>query len=102
MNKKCIVFFLIMMCVLQCSIGYCNTQQKMTAVFLPFTDNTQSQHIFEAFPSVSSQTILLTLDLNKIMPLLSNEDSYELYVIETSESQDKATITRGDINAIAD
>jgi len=67
-----------------------------------FTDNTQSQHIFEAFPSVSSQTILLTLDLNKIMPLLSNEDSYELYVIETSESQDKATITRGDINAIAD
>jgi hypothetical protein len=67
-----------------------------------FTDNTQSQHIFEAFPSVSSQTILLTLDLNKIMPLLSDESRYELYVIETSESQDKATITRGDINAITD
>lgn len=67
-----------------------------------FTDNKQSQHIFNAFPAVSKQTIMLTLDVNKIMPLLIGSDNYELYIIETSEAQDKATIKRGDINAITD
>lgn len=64
-----------------------------------FTDSTQSQHIFRTLPS-TVQTILLTLDLNKIADDLSDTSLYDLYVLKTSDSQDKATIERGDINAI--
>ena len=64
-----------------------------------FTGNIQSEHIFKTLPTVAKQTILLTLDLNKIKKLLSETDLYEFYVIK-NESQEKATIERGDINAI--
>lgn len=64
-----------------------------------FTGNIQSEHIFKTLPTVSKQTILLTLDLNKIKKRLSETDLYEFYVIK-NESQEKATIERGDINAI--
>lgn len=64
-----------------------------------FTGNIQSEHIFKTLPTVSKQTILLTLDLNKIKKLLGETDLYEFYVIK-NESQEKATIERGDINAI--
>lgn len=64
-----------------------------------FTGNEQSEHIFETLPSVVKQTVLLTLDLNKIKRLLNNENLYEFYVIK-NESQDKAVIERGDINDI--
>lgn len=64
-----------------------------------FTGNIQSEHIFKTLPTVSKQTVLLTLDLNKIKKLLSQTDLYEFYIIK-NDSQDKATIERGDINAI--
>ena len=64
-----------------------------------FTGNEQSEHIFKTLPSVSKQTILLTLDLNKIRNLLSDTSMYDFYVIN-NVTQDKATIVRGDINAI--
>ena len=62
-----------------------------------FTDNTQSEHIFKTLPSVSKQTILLTLDLNKIKRLLINEEAFDFYYIK-NDTQDKATIERGNIN----
>lgn len=64
-----------------------------------FTGNIQSEHIFKTLPTVSKQTILLTLDLNKIKKLLGETDLYEFYIIK-NDSQEKATIERGDINAI--
>ena len=64
-----------------------------------FTGNTQSEHIFKTLPSVSKQTVLLTLDLNKIKNLLSETDLYDFYVIK-NETQEKATIKRGNINDI--
>ncbi len=64
-----------------------------------FTGNIQSEHIFKTLPTVSRQTVLLTLDLNKIKKLLGETDLYEFYVIK-NESQEKATIEEGDINAI--
>lgn len=64
-----------------------------------FTGNIQSEHIFKTLPSVSKQTILLTLDLNKIKKLLDRTDMYDFYVIR-NETQEKATIERGDINDI--
>lgn len=64
-----------------------------------FTDSTQSKHVFRTLPS-TVQTILLTLDLNKIADDLSDTSLYDLYVLKTSDSQDKAKIERGDINAI--
>ncbi len=64
-----------------------------------FTGNIQSEHIFKTLPTVSKQTVLLTLDLNKIKKLLGDASLYEFYVIK-NESQEKATIERGDINAI--
>lgn len=64
-----------------------------------FTGNEQSEHIFKTLPSVSKQTILLTLDLNKIRNLLSDTEKYDFYVINNI-TQDKATIVRGDLNAI--
>jgi hypothetical protein len=63
-----------------------------------FTGNAQSEHIFRTLPTVSKQTILLTLDLNKIKNLLSDTSIFDFYVIKTSKSQDKATIERGDVN----
>lgn len=62
-----------------------------------FTDNTQSEHIFKTLPSVSKQTILLTLDLNKIKRLLMDEEAFDFYYIK-NDTQDKATIERGNIN----
>ncbi len=64
-----------------------------------FTGNIQSEHIFKTFPTVSKQTILLTLDLNKIRKLLPNTELYDFYIIK-NDSQEKATIIRGDVNAI--
>lgn len=65
-----------------------------------FTGNEQSEHIFKTLPEVVKQTILLTLDLNKIKDLLIKDtNSYELYIIK-NKSQDKATIERGKLNAI--
>ncbi len=64
-----------------------------------FTGTTQSEHIFKTLPTVSKQTILLTLDLNKIKSLLSETDLYDFYVIK-NETQEKARIERGDINDI--
>ena len=64
-----------------------------------FTGNIQSEHIFKTLPTVSKQTVLLTLDLNKIKMLLGDTSLYDFYVIN-NESQEKATIERGDINAI--
>ena len=62
-----------------------------------FTGNAQSEHIFKTLPSVSRQTVLLTLDLNKIKNLLSDQSLYDFYVIK-NDSQEKAVIERGDIN----
>jgi len=62
-----------------------------------FTGNEQSEHIFKTLPLVSKQTILLTLDLNKIKNLLSDSKLYDFYVIK-NDSQDKAIIERGNIN----
>ena len=59
-----------------------------------FTGTAQSEHIFKTLPAVSKQTVLLTLDLNKIKNLLSETDLYDFYVIR-NESQDMATIERG-------
>jgi len=64
-----------------------------------FTGNTQSEHIFKTLPTVSKQTILLTLDLNKIKGMLNDTQLYDFYMIK-NDSQEKATIVRGDINAI--
>ena len=64
-----------------------------------FTGNIQSEHIFKTFPTVSKQTILLTLDLNKIRKLLPNTELYDFYIIK-NDTQEKATIVRGDVNAI--
>ena len=62
-----------------------------------FTGNEQSEHIFKTLPAVSKQTVLLTLDVNKIKNLLSNDDLYELYCIK-NESQERATIEKGNVN----
>lgn len=64
-----------------------------------FTGNIQSEHIFKTLPTVSKQTILLTLDLNKIKNLLVNQELFDFYVIKNN-TQEKATIVRGDINDI--
>lgn len=64
-----------------------------------FTGNIQSEHIFKTLPTVSKQTILLTLDLNKIKKLLGETELYDFYIIK-NDSQEQATIVRGDINAI--
>lgn len=64
-----------------------------------FTGNIQSEHIFKTLPTVSKQTVLLTLDLNKIRSLLKETQLYDFYVIK-NDSQEQATIVRGDINAI--
>lgn len=64
-----------------------------------FTGNAQSEHIFKTLPTVSKQTVLLTLDLNKIKNLLEESNLYDFYVIE-NETQEKATLKRGDINDI--
>ncbi len=64
-----------------------------------FTGNIQSEHIFKTLPAVSRQTILLTLDLNKIKNLLLDTNLCDFYVIK-NDTQEKATIERGDINDI--
>lgn len=70
-----------------------------------FTDDEQSEHIFRTLPTVSKQTVLLTLDLNKTRELLSSHpELYDFYEIQSSvQSVDrsiKACIIRGDINDI--
>jgi DNA sulfur modification protein DndD len=65
-----------------------------------FTGNTQSEHIFKTLPSVSKQTALLTLDLNKIRNLLSEHELYDFWVIKNNGSQEKAVLERGEINDI--
>lgn len=64
-----------------------------------FTGTEQSEHLFKTLPSVSKQTILLTLDLNKIKSLLGETSVYDFYVIK-NETQEKARFERGDINGI--
>ena len=81
----------------------CNVENDENPIIVDapfaFTGNEQSEHIFKTLPTVSKQTILLTLDLNKIKKLLTQTELYDFYVIK-NETQEKATITRGDINAI--
>lgn len=65
-----------------------------------FTGNAQSEHIFKTLPTVSKQTILLTLDLNKIKNyILANRDVYDFYIIK-NETQELARIERGNIDDI--
>lgn len=64
-----------------------------------FTGTDQSEHLFKTLPTVSKQTILLTLDLNKIKNLLYDTEKYDFYVIK-NETQEKAKIERGDISDI--
>ena len=64
-----------------------------------FTGTDQSEHLFKTLPTVSKQTILLTLDLNKIKNLLYDTDKYDFYVIK-NETQEKAKIERGVISDI--
>lgn len=64
-----------------------------------FTGNEQSEHLFKTLPSVSKQTILLTLDMNKIKKLLKETDLYDFYVIK-NETQEKATLEEGNIDDI--
>ena len=64
-----------------------------------FTGNIQSEHLFKTLPTVSRQTVLLTLDLNKIKRLLGETELYDFYVI-SNESQDKAILREGNINDI--
>lgn len=81
----------------------CNVENDENPIIVDapfaFTGNEQSEHIFKTLPTVSKQTILLTLDLNKVKKLLTQTELYDFYVIK-NETQEKATITRGDINAI--
>ena len=64
-----------------------------------FTGNAQSEHIFKTLPAVSKQTILLTLDLNKIKFLLEDTSLYDFYIIK-NESQERAVLTKGDLDDI--
>ena len=64
-----------------------------------FTGDEQSEHIFRTLPTISNQTVLLTLDLHKIREALGDSKLYDFYVIK-NDSQEKATIERGDINEI--
>lgn len=66
-----------------------------------FTDSIQSEHLVRTLPRFSKQTILLTLDISKILKHLESETSkYEIYLIDTDESQLKSTIKRSDLNEI--
>lgn len=64
-----------------------------------FTSDEQSEHIFKTMPTVSKQTVLLTLDLHKISEALEDNKLYDFYIIK-NDTQDRATIERGDINEI--
>lgn len=64
-----------------------------------FTGNAQSEHIFKTLPAVSKQTILLTLDLNKIKFLLEDTSLYDFYIIK-NESQERAVLTKGELDDI--
>lgn len=64
-----------------------------------FTGNAQSEHIFKTLPAISKQTILLTLDLNKIKFLLEDTSLYEFYIIK-NESQERAVLTKGGLEDI--
>lgn len=64
-----------------------------------FTGTAQSEHIFRTLPAVSKQTVLLTLDLNKIKSLLTETDLFDFYIIR-NETQEMATIEKGDPNDI--
>ena len=64
-----------------------------------FTGDEQSEHIFRTLPTISNQTVLLTLDLHKIREALGDTKLYDFYIIK-NDSQEKATIERGDINEI--
>jgi len=90
-------------------IGIVNALQKMNMdsnenpiiIDAPFafTDDIQSCHILETLPSIVKQSILLTLDLDKVSELLKDNSKYEFYVIN-NPTMTKAKIERGDINAI--
>ncbi|MBQ4122644.1 AAA family ATPase [bacterium] len=79
----------------------CNMENNESPIIIDapfaFTGNKQSEHIFKTLPTVSKQTVLLTLDLNKIKNVLDNKAVYDLYVID-NESQEKASIIKGDVN----
>lgn len=81
----------------------CNMENNENPIIIDapfaFTGNLQSEHIFKTLPSVSKQTILLTLDLNKIKFLLEETSLYDFYVIK-NDSQEKALIVKGDYNDI--
>jgi hypothetical protein len=64
-----------------------------------FTGIAQSEHIFKTLPEVSKQTVLLTLDLNKIKNLMGYSEMYDFYIIK-NQTQEQATLFRGNINDI--
>ena len=66
-----------------------------------FTGNIQSEHIFKTLPTISKQTVLLTLDLNKVRNfVLNNKDVYDFYIIKSDKAQESAVIERGNIDDI--
>ncbi|MFI3329355.1 MAG: AAA family ATPase [bacterium] len=85
------------------SLQECNMENTENPIIIDapfaFTGNRQSEHIFKTLPTVSKQTILLTLDLNKIRKLLNDTSNYEFLIIK-NQSQDKAKIETGNINDI--
>ena len=83
----------------ECDLSY---KENSIVVDAPFaiTDSIQSSHIFETLPLISEQSILLTLDINKISdPLLNNAGSYDFYMIKTKNQKD-ATIVKGNLDDI--
>lgn len=81
LNKKLITCILmILICVLQCSLGYCKTQQKIATVLLPFSDNTQ--YFRNGYDRLFEELILESFfDIDKfdILERKNDEDSIRLY-----------------------
>lgn len=83
----------------------CNAENSENPIIIDapfaFTDNEQSEHIFKTFPLISRQTVLLTLDVNKVRrALMENSNLYDLYILKTNSQQNKAKIERGSIDDI--
>lgn len=84
----------------ECGFGYKENTIVVDAPFA-FTDEIQSEHIFETLPLISEQSILLSLDINKVKnSLLKKKDIYDFYVIHTDEKQRSATLVPGTIKDI--
>jgi len=62
-----------------------------------FTDEIQSEHLFEQLPNIAKQTVLLTLDVNKIKKKI--DDDYEIFIIQ-NPSGNCSSIERGVLDDI--